>query len=119
MLAENEQVHVFAGHLAQEIPLHLPVFTEIQETVMGSLTEGVWKILPEYDWFLAPDSKAVRIVSVTGEESEVVQDIVLPVRIRHLAEVLAQDLIFVTFHHCRHFHSGRIDVRTQMLCPFF
>ena len=86
---------------------------------MRSLTENVREIFPEHDRFLAPQRKTVGIISVARKEGEIVEGIVLPVRIHYLTEILAHYLIFVTFHHCRHFHSGRIDVRTEMLRTLF
>ena len=119
MFTEDEQVHVLAGHFTEEVPFHVPVLAEIQETVMRSLTENVREIFPEHDRFLAPQRKTIGIISVSGKEGEIVECIVLPVCIHYLTEILAHYLIFVTFHHCWHFHSGRIYIRTEMLRPIF
>ena len=84
MLAENEQVHVLPGHFAQKVPFHIPVFAEIQESIVRSLSEGVWEVFSEHDRLLSPDCKAIRIIPVTGEERKVVEGVALPVGIHYL-----------------------------------
>ena len=115
MLAENEKIHILSCHLAQQVPFHLTVFPKIEKTRLRSFVESIREILSEHHRLLSPNCKTVRVISVPRKICQVVKAVNLIVGIHDLTEIFPHYLIFVSRHHFRNLHSGRINVRTEIL----
>ena len=96
MLGELEQVDIVALEFREKVPLHFLLLMEIKETVAGSLSEGVREVFLVLDGTLAPDIHVLGIISVSIEESELVQRIGLAMCGDNLAQISAHQ--FVRIH---------------------